>query len=230
MGSTPAAISAPASRATRAGSIRSRARCRAAPSAFTSRPRATSAAYRPATTGSVRMWCSGSRLISRAPPSRTIARACCLHRHPVRAAATEAAVARHRPRARRLSAGPALFYATGGLAYGSVETRATQLVAGHDRHRRIRASPGWLDGGRRRRDATHLLPGWNMAGWTTKTEYLYVDLGSVNDSFATPAGLTFPLHSDLRSHVLAPASATVSIRPCRGSTRSGRRSARISPC
>ena len=99
------------------------------------------------------------------------------------------------------AAGPALFYATGGFAYGSVETGAAQLVAGTTvtadfKHSQV----GWTVGGGVETPLT-LLPGWNMAGWTSKTEYLYVDLGSVNDSFVNPAGLTFPLRSDLRSHV-----------------------------
>lgn len=99
------------------------------------------------------------------------------------------------------AAGPALFYATGGLAYGSVDTAATQLVAGTTAAAEFKHSQvGWTLGGGIETPLT-LLPGWNLAGWTTKTEYLYVDLGRVTDSFINPAGLTFPLHSDVRSHL-----------------------------
>jgi outer membrane immunogenic protein len=98
--------------------------------------------------------------------------------------------------------GPALLYATGGLAFGSIENRATTQVPGspavtteftHDR-------AGWTVGAGIETPLT-LLPGWNMAGWTSKSEYLYVDLGSVTDTILNPAGVNFALRSDSRSHV-----------------------------
>jgi outer membrane immunogenic protein len=44
--------------------------------------------------------------------------------------------------------------------------------------------------------------GWLGPNWTTRTEYLYVDLGSVTDSFVNPAlGGVQTLTSNLHEHV-----------------------------
>jgi outer membrane immunogenic protein len=91
------------------------------------------------------------------------------------------------------AAGPALFYVTGGLAYGEVERSGN--VAG------ITTSvfaPGTafnnFAGGY---NASSTKTGWTVGGgvegkiwtnWSVKAEYLYVDLGSTTDSFNTVYG------------------------------------------
>jgi outer membrane immunogenic protein len=83
------------------------------------------------------------------------------------------------------SAGSTLFYATGGFAYGNIKTRIdglffepTHLSFSHDKS-------GWTVGGGIETPFT--LLGLLGPNWTSKVEYLYVDLGSVSDSFTQPA-------------------------------------------
>lgn len=84
--------------------------------------------------------------------------------------------------------GPSLFYVTGGLAYGEVERNAS--VSGSTNAFGIfpintfsgsmsvkSTKVGWTIGGG---IETVLSP-----GWTLKAEYLYMDLGSVNDTLTT---------------------------------------------
>jgi outer membrane immunogenic protein len=78
--------------------------------------------------------------------------------------------------------GPALFYVTGGFAYGDVERRGS--VAGSTvvntfagAYNRKSTETGWTIGAG--------IEAKLWAGWTAKAEYLYVDLGSVTDSFNT---------------------------------------------
>lgn len=91
--------------------------------------------------------------------------------------------------------GPALFYATGGLAYGRVETNAV-----------------YDDGGPSvNRSASHNKTGWTAGvgvetalsgGWSAKAEYLYVNLGSVSDTFQWGAGIVRDtVSSDIRNNV-----------------------------
>jgi outer membrane immunogenic protein len=82
-----------------------------------------------------------------------------------------------------------LLYATGGLAYGEVDTNATftasSAFAGGPVISAVSAVAnsnttrlGWVIGG-----GTE----WSIFGpWTAKVEYLYMDLGTVNTSFAGP--------------------------------------------
>jgi outer membrane immunogenic protein len=79
------------------------------------------------------------------------------------------------------SVGPTLFYGTGGFAYGNIKTRIdglifepTNLSFSHDKS-------GWTVGGGIETPVT--LLGVLGPNWTAKAEYLYVDLGSVSDSF-----------------------------------------------
>jgi outer membrane immunogenic protein len=83
--------------------------------------------------------------------------------------------------------GPTLFYVTGGLAYGDVQrsgavTGSTTGVvfgnntfAGTFSNSSVRT--GWTVGGG--------VEAKLMGNWTMKGEYLYVDLGTVTDSFNT---------------------------------------------
>jgi outer membrane immunogenic protein len=97
------------------------------------------------------------------------------------------------------AAGPALFYATGGLAYGRVSEHVVHtgasfaLVTGTFDFTHTKA--GWTVGAGIERVVELLGP-----GWTARAEYLYIDLGRVTDSFSV-AGLPSTLDIDLRNHV-----------------------------
>jgi outer membrane immunogenic protein len=94
--------------------------------------------------------------------------------------------------------GPALFYATGGGAFGEVKESVTQAAAGSASF--SHSQSGFAVGGgiENRLDLFGLLG----PNWTTRTEYLYVDLGSVRDTFANPAGgAAQTLTSNLHEHV-----------------------------
>jgi len=81
------------------------------------------------------------------------------------------------------SVGPTLFYATGGFAYGGIKTRITSDIGGPSTVELSRTKGGWTAGAGMETPFTLLdLFGPN---WTSKTEYLYVDLGSTSDTFTT---------------------------------------------
>jgi outer membrane immunogenic protein len=90
------------------------------------------------------------------------------------------------------SVGSTLFYATGGLAYGSIKTKInTSSIVGPVTQSFSHTNTGWTAGAGIETPFT--LLGLLGPNWTTKTEYLYVDLGSTSDSFvfgATPATTT----------------------------------------
>jgi outer membrane immunogenic protein len=88
-----------------------------------------------------------------------------------------------------VTAGPALFYATGGLAYGGVRTSVTNVFtpvtsgnfAGSDSSTRV----GWAAGAGVE---------WGFApNWTVRGEYLHVDLGRSNVTMFDP--VNFPTDS-----------------------------------
>jgi outer membrane immunogenic protein len=66
-----------------------------------------------------------------------------------------------------------LFYATGGLAYGQVDSHSP--LVGATTANNINA--GWTVGGG--------VEGAIGGNWTAKIEYLYVDLGRVSGTFTT---------------------------------------------
>ena len=90
------------------------------------------------------------------------------------------------------SVGSTLFYATGGLAYGSIKTKInTNSFAGPVTQSFSHTNAGWTAGAGIETPFT--LLGLLGPNWTTKAEYLYVDLGSTSDSFifgAVPATTT----------------------------------------
>jgi outer membrane immunogenic protein len=90
------------------------------------------------------------------------------------------------------SAGSTLFYATGGFAYGNVKTRiTTNSFAGLVTNTFSADKSGWTAGAGIETPFT--LLGLLGPNWTSKTEYLYVDLGSTSDNFiigAVPATTT----------------------------------------
>lgn len=80
------------------------------------------------------------------------------------------------------SVGSTLFYATGGLAYGSVKTRInTFSFVGPQTQSFSNTKTGWTAGAGIETPFT--LLGLLGPNWTTKTEYLYVDLGTSTDNF-----------------------------------------------
>jgi len=99
--------------------------------------------------------------------------------------------------------GPALFYATGGGAYGEVtenftQTAGTTAVSPSFSHRKSGFAVG---GGIESKLDIFGLLGPN---WRTRTEYLYMDLGSVRDTFANSAvagGAAQTLTSNLHEHI-----------------------------
>jgi len=86
--------------------------------------------------------------------------------------------------------GPALFYATGGAAFGEVKESITQAAAGNASF--SHSQSGFAVGG----GIENKLELFGLLGpnWTTRTEYLYIDLGSINDTFGAGQTLTSNLH------------------------------------
>ena len=90
-----------------------------------------------------------------------------------------------------------LFYATGGLAYGEIKSSETHTVAG-----------GPFAGGALANNFNTTRTGWTVGGgvegvisgnWTAKLEYLYMDYGTINNTFAGVAPLFTPIN--LSTHV-----------------------------
>ncbi|WP_312015495.1 outer membrane beta-barrel protein [Bradyrhizobium manausense] len=101
------------------------------------------------------------------------------------------------------SVGSSLFYLTGGAAYGNVRTTlvdtsnfgvfaSQQVTSSHSRS-------GYVVGGGLESPAN--LFGLLGPNWTAKTEYLFVDLGSVTDVHTTIFGATFAHTSHLQEHI-----------------------------
>jgi outer membrane immunogenic protein len=95
--------------------------------------------------------------------------------------------------------GPALFYATGGYAYGHVKDTVAESVGGvvagfpftH-------SNSGWAVGGGIENPFD--VFGWFGKNWTARTEYLYVDLGNATDTFSNGA-FAQTLSSNVHSHI-----------------------------
>src|SRR6266478_1387292 len=86
--------------------------------------------------------------------------------------------------------GPALFYATGGGAFGEVKESITQPGIGNPSF--SHSQSGFAVGG----GIENKLDLFGLLGpkWTTRTEYLYIDLGSISDRFGAAQTLTSNLH------------------------------------
>lgn len=93
------------------------------------------------------------------------------------------------------STGPALLYATGGLAYGHIDNKVTRI-----------------DGANPIENYTfgHTKTGWTIGGgieaalagdWSAKAEYLYVDLGGVSDSYMHLGLLNENVSSSVRNNI-----------------------------
>jgi outer membrane immunogenic protein len=86
------------------------------------------------------------------------------------------------------SVGSSLFYATGGYAYGSVKTKIAAAFLGFPANVEIsNTKGGWTVGGGIETPFT-FLTGILGNNWTSKTEYLYVDLGTQTGAFTFPVG------------------------------------------
>ncbi len=96
--------------------------------------------------------------------------------------------------------GPSLIYATGGVGYGTVKdqvkdvTNGFPLVTFDFNHTRV----GWAAGAgiETKADMFGLLG----PNWTLRTEYLYLDLGNVSDSFAY-FGVPFTMSGSVHEHI-----------------------------
>ncbi|HVV42842.1 MAG TPA: outer membrane protein [Nitrobacter sp.] len=86
------------------------------------------------------------------------------------------------------SIGSSLFYATGGFAYGNVKTDINSVNVSQ-------TQTGWTVGAGIETPFTFL--GLFGPNWTTKTEYLYVDLGRSTNDFGAAGVFT----TDVREHI-----------------------------
>jgi outer membrane immunogenic protein len=88
--------------------------------------------------------------------------------------------------------GDALFYATGGAAFGEVKESSGAASFSHSKS-------GFVVGGgiENKLDFFGLL----SPHWTTRTEYLFADLGSVSDTFGTVGAPAQTLTSNIHEHV-----------------------------
>jgi outer membrane immunogenic protein len=90
------------------------------------------------------------------------------------------------------SVGSSLFYATGGYAYGRVKTNITTAFLGAPVSAEISSTrSGWTVGGGIETPFTFL--GIFGPNWTSKTEYLYVDLGTSTGAFPVPTFVGGPV-------------------------------------
>jgi outer membrane immunogenic protein len=80
------------------------------------------------------------------------------------------------------SLGSTLFYATGGYAYGGVKTRISNVSSGAELASFSTTKGGWTAGAGI--ETPIKLLGLFGPQWTTKTEYLYVDLGKTTNAVA----------------------------------------------
>jgi outer membrane immunogenic protein len=92
--------------------------------------------------------------------------------------------------------GPALFYVTGGFAYGAVKNDIS--ISGAPTVTLSASKAGWTAGAGLETPFT--LLGLFGPNWTSKTEYLCVDLGSVNDTFTT-LGVTVLHSTSVKEHI-----------------------------
>jgi outer membrane immunogenic protein len=97
------------------------------------------------------------------------------------------------------SVGSTLFYATGGYAYGNVKTKIAASFLGSPANSEISNNrSGWTVGGGIETPFTFLV-GLLGNNWTSKTEYLYVDLGTSTGSFVIPASAGGPAVTAINS-------------------------------
>jgi|SRR5579871_534755 len=95
-----------------------------------------------------------------------------------------------------LAAPKVLLYATGGLAYGQVNTNETQAVgvAAPVAFSSSNTNVGWTVGVG--------VEGVISGNWTARLEYLYVDLGTVSGSFVLPSTNIISYNSHITDNIL----------------------------
>jgi outer membrane immunogenic protein len=99
------------------------------------------------------------------------------------------------------SVGSSLFYATGGYAYGNIKTKiAYNLGTGVGNVELSNTKGGWTVGGGIETPFTFLV-GVLGHNWTSKTEYLYVDLGTQTGAFAGPGALVAVNSTQVHEHI-----------------------------
>ncbi len=97
------------------------------------------------------------------------------------------------------SVGSTLLYGTAGYAYGGVKTRITAVGNGPAIDTTLSGSrSGWTVGGGIERPFKFF--GMFGPNWTSKSEYLYVDLGSATDTLVAGAG-TVAMTSNVKEHI-----------------------------
>jgi outer membrane immunogenic protein len=96
------------------------------------------------------------------------------------------------------AAGSNLFYATAGLAYGEVKTRIFSSFGGTNTVDISNTKAGWTAGAGI--ETPFELFGLFGPGWTSKTEYLYVDLGTSTTPF-TNNGVTTTFVTGATEHI-----------------------------
>lgn len=98
------------------------------------------------------------------------------------------------------SIGSSLFYATGGFAYGNVKTELSGAVLGVAIDQSFsNTKTGYAVGGGI--ESPFDLFGWFGKNWTSKTEYLFVDLGRSTNSFSV-GGATVDFSTRAQEHML----------------------------
>jgi outer membrane immunogenic protein len=96
------------------------------------------------------------------------------------------------------SVGSTLFYATGGLAFGGVQTDVVYTLGHPTNVEFSHTSTGWTAGAGI--ESPFELFGLFGKNWTAKTEYLYVDLGSSSDSNVLP-GEYWKFETHVQEHI-----------------------------
>jgi outer membrane immunogenic protein len=92
-----------------------------------------------------------------------------------------------------------LFYATGGYAYGSVKTKIAFNIVAPGNATFSETKGGWTVGGGIETPFTFL--GLFGPNWTSKTEYLYVDLGTSSGRVTIPP-ITLNNSTEVREHII----------------------------
>ncbi len=99
-----------------------------------------------------------------------------------------------RARAGVLVAPKVLLYATGGLAYGEVNSSETVGTVVPSAFSASNTNVGWTVGAG--------IEGVIGGNWTAKLEYLYVDLGTVSGSFTLPSTNVISYNSHITDNIL----------------------------
>jgi outer membrane immunogenic protein len=96
------------------------------------------------------------------------------------------------------SLGSTLFYATGGFAYAGIKTDLNSSIGGVNTQSFSSSKGGWTAGVGIERPFTFL--GLLGPSWTSKTEYLYLDLGKASNVFSN-GGVTAIFDTRVQEHI-----------------------------